>query len=168
MGPEAPRVQTQRVGRTLGRGGNKAIMGGLGSEPVKPLDHFSFFSHFFTFFFSKILVDHINGLAQNCSISRARFQKRFDLSEKVIGSLFSLQLTISWSDLIPRTILLRSDHDRGDPARHVDRCWIGNFITTIDHFISNITIVKIYKLPGNIYWMTWSVLYQQFVYFQWR
>ena len=50
----------------------------------------------------------------------------------------------------------RSCFDRimilGDPARHVDRCWIRNFITTIDHFISNITIVKIYKLPGNIYW----------------
>ena len=38
------------------------------------------------------------------------------------------------------------------PARYVDRCWIRNFITTIGHFISNITIVKIHKLPGNIYW----------------
>ena len=48
---------------------------------------------------------------------------------------------------ISRTI----DHDPGDPARYVDRCWIRNFITTIDHFISDITIVKIHKLPGNIY-----------------
>ena len=70
----------------------------------------------------------------------------------MIGSLISLQLTISRSDLIPRTILLRSDHDPGDLARYVDRCWIRNFITTIDHFISNIIIVEIYKLPGNICW----------------
>ena len=39
-----------------------------------------------------------------------------------------------------------------DPARYVDRCWIRNFITTIGHFISNITIVKIQKLLGRIYW----------------
>ena len=49
-------------------------------------------------------------------------------------------------------ILLRSDHDPGDPARYVDRCWIRNFNTTIGHFISNITIVEIHKLLGNIYW----------------
>ena len=85
-------------------------------------------------------------------ITRARFQKRSNHCEKVIGSLISRQLTISRSDRIPRRILLRSDHDPGDPACYVDRCWIRNFITTIDHFISNITIVKIYKLPGNIYW----------------
>ena len=36
------------------------------------------------------------------------------------------------------------------PARYVDRCWIRNFNTTIGHFISNITIVKFHKLPGNI------------------
>ena len=82
----------------------------------------------------------------------ARFQKRSDHCEKVIGSLNSRQLTISRCDRMPRTILLRSDHDPGDPARYVDRCWIRNFITTIDHFISNTTIVEIYKLPGNIYW----------------
>ena len=39
-----------------------------------------------------------------------------------------------------------------DPARYVDRCWIRNFNTTIGHFISNITLVEIHKLPGNIYW----------------
>ena len=82
----------------------------------------------------------------------ARFHKQSDHCEKVIGSLISRQLTISRSDRIPRTILLRSDHDPGDPARYVDRCWIRNFITTIGHFISDITIVKIHKLPGNIYW----------------
>ena len=70
----------------------------------------------------------------------------------MIGSPISRQLTISGSDRIPQTILLRSDHDPGDPARYVDRCWIRNFVTAIDHFISNITIVKIHKLPGNIYW----------------
>ena len=70
----------------------------------------------------------------------------------MIGSVISRQLTISRSDRIPWTILLRSDHDPGDPARYVDRCWIRNFITTIGHFISHITIVKIHKLPGNIYW----------------
>ena len=83
---------------------------------------------------------------------RARFQKRSDHCEKVIRSETPHQLTISRSDQIPWTILLRSDHDPGDPARFVDRCWIRNFITTIGHFISNITIVKIFKLPGNIYW----------------
>ena len=46
-------------------------------------------------------------------ITRARFQKRSDHCEKVIGSLISRQLTISRSDRIPRTILLRSDHDPG-------------------------------------------------------
>ena len=46
---------------------------------------------------------------------------------------------------------LRSDHDPGTPARFVDRCWIRNFISTIGHFISNIAIVKIRKLPGNIH-----------------
>ena len=40
----------------------------------------------------------------------------------------------------------------GDAARYVDRCWIRNFITTIGHFISNITTVKVHKLPGNTYW----------------
>ena len=68
----------------------------------------------------------------------------------MIGSLISRQLTI-W-DQIPRTILLRSDHDPGDPASYVDRCWIRNFIPTVHHFISNITFVKIYNLLGNIYW----------------
>ena len=82
----------------------------------------------------------------------AQFQKRSHHCEKKIGSLISLQITISWSDPIPWTILFPSDHDPGDPACYVDRCWIRYFITTIDHFISNITIVKIYKLPGNIYW----------------
>ena len=76
----------------------------------------------------------------------AGFQKRSDHCEKVIGSL------ISRSDRIPRTILLRSDHDPGGPARYWDRRWIRNFITTIGHFISNFTIVEIHKLPGNIYW----------------
>ena len=74
------------------------------------------------------------------------------ITEKVIGSLISCQLRISRSNRIPRTILLRSDRDPGDPARYVDRCWIRNFITAIGHFISNITIVKIHKLLGNIYW----------------
>ena len=46
-------------------------------------------------------------------VPRARFQKRSDHCEKVIGSLISRQLTISRSDRIPRTILLRSDHDPG-------------------------------------------------------
>ena len=41
---------------------------------------------------------------------------------KVIGSVMPHQLTISRSDRIPRTILLRSDHDRSDLARYVDRC----------------------------------------------
>ena len=85
-------------------------------------------------------------------VIRARFQKRSDHCEKVIGSLISRQLTISRSDRIPRTILLRSDHDPGDPARYVNPCWIRNFIPTIDHFVSNITIVEMYKLLGNIYW----------------
>ena len=87
-------------------------------------------------------------------LTRARFQKRSDHCEKVIGSLISRQLTISRSDRIPQSILLRSDHDPGDPARYVDRCWIRNFNTTIGHFISNITIklVEYHKLPGNIYW----------------
>ena len=44
---------------------------------------------------------------------RARFQKRSDHCEKVIGSLISRQLTISRSERIRRTILLRSDHDPG-------------------------------------------------------
>ena len=43
----------------------------------------------------------------------ARFQKRSDHCEKVIGSLISRPLTISRSDRIPRTILLWSDHDPG-------------------------------------------------------
>ena len=70
----------------------------------------------------------------------------------MIGSLISRQLPISWSDWIPQSILLRSDHDPGDPARYVDRWWIRNFNTTIGPFISNITIVKFHKLPVNIYW----------------
>ena len=82
----------------------------------------------------------------------ARFQKRSDHCEKVIGSLICRQLTISRSERIPRTILFRLDHDPDDPGRYVDRCWIRNLITTIGHFISDITIVKIHKLPGNIYW----------------
>ena len=45
--------------------------------------------------------------------ARARFQKRSDHCEKVIGSLISRPLTISRSDRIPRTILLWSDHDPG-------------------------------------------------------
>ena len=45
--------------------------------------------------------------------SRARFQKRSDHCEKVIGSLISRQLTISRFNRIPLTILLRSDHDPG-------------------------------------------------------
>ena len=72
--------------------------------------------------------------------------------KKVIGSLIYRQLTISRSDRIPRTILPRSDHDPGDSARYVDRCWIRNVITTIGNFISNITIVNIYKLTRYIYW----------------
>ena len=72
--------------------------------------------------------------------------------KKVIGSLISRQLMISRSNRIPPTILLRSDHDPGDPAHYVDRCWIRNFITTIGLFISNITIVKVHKLRGSIYW----------------
>ena len=55
---------------------------------------------------------------------------------------------------IPWRILLRSDHDPGDPARYVDWCWIRNFITTIGHFISNITIVKVHKLRGSKYGMS--------------
>ena len=82
-----------------------------------------------------------------------RFQKRSDHCEKVIGSLISRQLAISRSDQIPQSILLRSDHDPGDPAHYGDRCWIRNFNTTIGHFISNISIVKFHKLPGNIYWI---------------
>ena len=70
----------------------------------------------------------------------------------MIGSLISRKLTISRPDRFPRTILLRSDHDPGDPAHYVDRCWIRNVITTVGHFISNITIVKVHKLPGSIYW----------------
>ena len=93
-----------------------------------------------------LMLHHDNGMC------RAQFQKRSDHCEKVIGSLISCQLTISRSDRIPRTILLPSDHDPGDPARYMDRCWIRNFITTINHFFSNITIVKFYKLPGTIYW----------------
>ena len=41
---------------------------------------------------------------------------------------------------------------RDSSPGYVDRCWIRNFITTIGHFISNITIVKVHKLPGSIYW----------------
>ena len=44
------------------------------------------------------------------------------------------------------------------PARYVDRCWIRNFITTIGHFISNITIVTIQKLQGKIYWKMISLV----------
>ena len=44
---------------------------------------------------------------------RARFQKRSDHCDKVIGSVISRQITISRSDRIPRTILLRLDHDPG-------------------------------------------------------
>ena len=77
---------------------------------------------------------------------------RSDPIRSLIGSLISRQLTISRSDRIPRTTLLPSDHDPGDPARYVERCWIRNFIKTIGHFISNITIVKIHKLPENIHW----------------
>ena len=39
--------------------------------------------------------------------------KRSDHCDKVIGSVISRQITISRSDRIPRTILLRSDHDPG-------------------------------------------------------
>ena len=77
------------------------------------------------------------------------------------------QLTISRSDRIPRTILCRSDHDPGDPARYVDRCWIRNFSTTIGHFISNITIFKSTNYRETLTG-TWSALCLQFVYFQWR
>ena len=83
---------------------------------------------------------------------RAWFRKRSNHCEKVMGSFISCQLTISLSDRFPRTILLRSDHDPGDPTRNWDRCWIRDFIKTIGHFISYFTIVKIHKLPGNIYW----------------
>ena len=74
-------------------------------------------------------------------------------------------LLITWSDLKFLTSLrfhdhigfherswLRSHDDPGDPARYVNRCWIRHMITTIDYFINNIAIVKIHKLPGNIYW----------------
>ena len=71
---------------------------------------------------------------------------------KLIGSLISRQFAISRSGRIPRTVLLRSDHDPGDPARYVDWCWIRYFIRSIGRFISNITLPKIHKLPGNIYW----------------
>ena len=70
-----------------------------------------------------LMLHHDNGMC------RAQFQKRSDHCEKVIGSL------ISRSDRIPRTILLPSDHDPGDPARYMDRCWIRNFITTINHIL---------------------------------
>ena len=56
----------------------------------------------------------------------------------------------------------RSCFDRimipSDPARYVDRCCIRNFITTVGHFISNITIVKIQKLQGKIYWKMISLV----------
>ena len=51
-------------------------------------------------------------------ITWARFQKRSEHCEKVIGSVISRQITISRSDQIPRTIPLRTDHDPGDPARY--------------------------------------------------
>ena len=99
-----------------------------------------------------LTILQVNHLQADSQISWARFQKRSDNCEKVIGSPISRQVTISRSDQIPQMILLRSDHDPGNPAHYVDRCWIRNFITAIDHFISNITIVKIHKLQGNIYW----------------
>ena len=45
--------------------------------------------------------------------SWARFQKRSVHCDNVIGSVMSPQFTISLSDRIPQTILLRSDHDPG-------------------------------------------------------
>ena len=75
---------------------------------------------------------------------------RNDLITVKKRSLISRQLTIDRSDQIPRIILLWSNHDPSDPARHVDQCWIRNLITTIGHFISNITIVKIHKLQETL------------------
>ena len=77
-------------------------------------------------------------------IIRARFQKRSDHCEKV--SAHDLLIRFHERSCSDRIMIL------GDPARYVDRCWIRNFNTTIGHFISNITIVEIHKLPGNIYW----------------
>ena len=99
---------------------------------------------------------------------RARFQKRSDHCEKVIGSLISRQLTISRSDRIPRTILLRSDHD---PGRS---CSLRGSV--LDQKISSQQLVILSVISPQLKSTnyretltgTWSVLCQQFVYFQWR
>ena len=63
---------------------------------------------------SQLFPGYTDKSVETLYISRsfwARFQKRSDHCEKVIGSLISRQLMIYLSDRIPRTILLRSDHD---------------------------------------------------------
>ena len=85
----------------------------------------------------------------------ARFQKRSDHCEKVIGSLY-------YNFSSAHDFSIRSD-STNDPASIGSwswaillATWIGvrseNIITTIGHFISNITTVKVHKLPGNTYW----------------
>ena len=69
----------------------------------------AWYAHFWCIDFLQVVLIGFNPV-----ITRARFQKRSDHCEKVIGSLISRQLTISRSDRIPQTILLRSDHE---PAR---------------------------------------------------
>ena len=64
--------------------------------------------------------------------------------------LITLSFQFSRSDLIPSTILLRSNHDPGDPAYHTDRRWIRNFILSFAYLISNIALVTVYKLSENI------------------
>ena len=49
-------------------------------------------------------------------MSWAQLQKRSDHCHNMIGTVISHQLTISWSNRIPQTILLRLDYDPGDPA----------------------------------------------------
>ena len=79
---------------------------------------------------------------------RARFQKRSDHSlwrDPISFSQFLDPIGFherSYSDWLT---------DPSDTACYVDRCWIRNFITTIDYFCSNVVTVTIHNLPGNIH-----------------
>ena len=89
-----------------------------------------------------------------------------DHCEKVIGSLISRQLSISRSDRIPRTILLRSDHDPGDPASYY-RIGVGSEISSQQLVILSVISSQLNSTNyQNTFTGTWSVLCQQFVYFQ--
>ena len=79
------------------------------------------------------------------------------MSSLLLLLLFQKSLFITRSNqilVIPRSDSINGPVPIGSRSQwscYVDRCWIRNFVTTIGYFISNIAIVTIRKVSGNIH-----------------